>query len=134
MKNRITCENISELKEGEIFCFGANLANVHGAGAALLARKWGAKIGYGGLQGQTYAIPTKDFKIRTLSIDQIKYHVNRFITYAKSNPKLTFLVTQVGCGLAGYTPAEIAPLFSSAVHVENIHLPLCFWEILNVNT
>lgn len=129
--NPITPENITELKENEIFVFGSNLIGRHGAGAALLARKWGAKIGYGrGPKGKTYAIPTKDGKLQTLPLEHIQYHVHRFINYAKINRENVFLVTQIGCGLAGYSPEEIAPLFSLAVGIENISLPACFLKIL----
>lgn len=103
-------------KEGEIFVFGSNLAGVHGAGAALHAREhYGAVLGEGrGRHGQSYAIPTKDFKIKTLPIDSISGYVKEFIFYALRNPEEAFYVTRVGCGLAGYTDEDIAPLFSSA--------------------
>lgn len=130
--NPITSEEIESLKPNEIFCFGSNLAGIHGAGAALLARKWGARIGYGiGPKGQTYAIPTKDGRLRTLPLEHIQYHVHRFINYAKAHSEYVFLVTQIGCGLAGYSPKEIAPLFSSAVGIENISLPQCFLDVLS---
>ena len=132
MESRITKENITELASGEIFVFGSNLEGRHGAGAALTALKWGAKmhIGYG-CRGQTFAIPTKGFKIQTLSIDVISTYTEMFIRYATLKPELTFLVTEIGCGLAGYKPEDIAPLFKDAIDVENIHLPKRFWDILN---
>jgi hypothetical protein len=133
MKNRITSDNISGLSENQIFVFGSNEGGKHGAGAAKTALTWGAKWGQAqGLQGRTYGIPTKDSSIRrVLSIDEIKPYVDNFIEFAKNNPHLTFLVTEIGCGLAGYKPKDIAPLFEKTVDVENIHLPQRFWHKLN---
>ena len=118
-------EFINELKSNEIFVFGSNLSGRHGKGAAKQALTWGAKWGQAsGLQGKTYGIPTKDASIRrTLSINEIKPFVDEFISFAKSNPELTFLVTEIGCGLAGYKPKDIAPLFKDAKGIENIKLP-----------
>jgi hypothetical protein len=98
-----------------IFVFGSNLAGRHGKGAALYARKHrGAIYGQGqGLQGQSYGIPTKDEKIRTLPIDRIAAHIERFLKFAQSHPELEFLVTPVGCGLAGYRQEQIKPLFGA---------------------
>lgn len=100
----------------EIFVFGSNLAGRHGKGAALEARKnWGAIYGVGwGRQGDSYAIPTKDRQILTLPLVVIEKHVNDFIIYALANPHLTFRLTAIGTGLAGYTPADIAPMFKGA--------------------
>lgn len=131
MNQRITSKRIDSLQTGEVFVFGSNLSGIHGAGAAKMALRWGAKYGIGvGLQGSTYALPTKDEKIRTLPIDRIAVFVDDLIEFAKNNTQLTFLVTEVGCGLAGLTPEEVAPLFKDAVDVENIHLPESFWRIL----
>ena len=96
-----------------IFVFGSNLAGRHGKGAALYAREHhGAVYGQGaGLQGSSYAIPTKDAQIRTLPLLHIRGYVDDFKTFAASRPDLLFQVTAIGCGLAGYTPADIAPLF-----------------------
>lgn len=128
MNGRITSPRITELQPGEIFVFGSNLEGHHGGGAALLAwKKWGAIWGQGtGLQGQTYGIPTMHG-----GPDRIKPYVDEFISFARQHPELTFLVTEIGCGIAGFRPAEIAPLFRDAVNVENIHLPQRFWEVLN---
>ena len=125
--NRITPEYITSLKPNEIFVFGSNLAGMHGGGAARTARLYfGAVMGNGdGPQGQSYAIPTMQGGVET-----IRPYVNKFIDYAKAHPELTFLVTPIGCGIAGFTPDEIAPLFEEAVSVENIHLPQSFWEEL----
>lgn len=132
-KQRITPDNISVLVNNQIFVFGSNLAGKHGKGAAKLACCWGAEWGQAdGLQGLTYGIPTKDASIRrTLSIEEIKPFVDSFIIFAVEHPNLTFLVTEIGCGLAKLTPEDVAPLFKEAIDVVNIHLPLTFWNILN---
>lgn len=99
-------------RSDEVFVFGSNLAGVHGAGAAKQALKYGAKWGRGiGLVGMTYAIPTKDHDIRTLQVDTIKPYIDRFVKFTNTYPDANFFVTRVGCGLAGYKDAEIAPLF-----------------------
>ena len=115
-----TPERITELQPGEIFVFGSNLAGMHGGGAAYIAyRKFGAIMGQGvGLQGQSYAIPTMQGGVET-----IRPYVDEFITFAKEHQELTFLVTRIGCGIAGFTDEEIAPLFADAHGVENIVLP-----------
>lgn len=125
-------ENITELKDSEVFVFGSNESGRHGKGAAKTALKWGAKWGQAsGLQGKTYGIPTKDASIRrTLNISEIQKYVDVFIEFAKYNPSKTFLVTEIGCGLAGYKPKQIAPLFKDAVGVENILLPIRFLHVL----
>ena len=132
MYNRITPDEIKKLSEGEIFVFGSNLSGRHGKGAAKTALGWGAKWGQGaGLQGRTYGIPTKDASIRrTLTITEIKPFVDEFIQFARDNQELTFLVTEVGCGLAGIKPKDIAPLFRECTYVRNIHLPNKFWHKL----
>ena len=129
---RTTPENITKLKYYEVFVFGSNLSGRHGLGAAKTALKWGAKWGQAsGIQGQTYGIPTKDASIsRTLTINEIKPYIDEFITYAKANPNTIFLVTEVGCGLAGLKPKQIAPLFKEAIGVPNIYLPDRFWHKL----
>lgn len=133
MNDRITPDNITELKDNEVFVFGSNLAGIHGAGAAKLARmKFGAKLYKGeGRYGRTYAIPTKDETINTLPKFEISIVVNRFINYATKCPDDVFLVTEIGCGLAGYTPEDIAPMFMRAKDIKNIHLPQRFWNIIN---
>ena len=128
-KKRTTSNHIKELQPNEIFVFGSNLNGFHGGGAAKLAcEKWGAIWGQGvGLQGQTYAIPTMQGGTET-----IKPYVDEFIQFAKENPDKTFLVTEIGCGIAGFQPNEIAPLFMDAVNVENIYLPENFWNEFNM--
>ncbi len=109
---------ITTLKESQIFVFGSNLAGIHGAGAARQAYdSFGAVWGQGeGLQGQSYAIPTKDAEIRTLKLFLIQYYVGRFLEFAAANPNLEFLVTPIGTGLAGYTLEDIEPFF---FHIPN---------------
>lgn len=99
-----------------IFVFGSNLAGRHGKGAALTAfRQHGAIYGQGtGLQGNSYAIPTKDEHIQTLPLNKIKKYVDTFVRFAELNPDMKFQVTRVGCGLAGYEDADIAPMFAHA--------------------
>lgn len=99
-----------------IFVFGSNLAGRHGKGAALeAATLHGAIRGQGeGRQGNSYAIPTKDSNLHPLPLYEIKRHVNRFKVYAITNPKLEFQVTRIGCGLAGYSDHEIAPMFKGS--------------------
>ena len=126
MTKRTSEKWIKELKENEIFVFGSNLDGFHGGGAAELAMEWGAIWGQGvGLQGKTYAIPTM-FN----SVVEIKPYVDEFIQFAKVNPKLKFLVTEIGCGIAGFRALEIAPLFIEAYkeNIENIYLPESFYK------
>ncbi len=127
MNTRITPNHITELKPNEIFVFGSNLQGYHGGGAARLAMsQWGAVWGQGtGLQGQTYAIPTMQGGIGT-----IRPYIDQFIKFAQNDPERTFLVTEIGCGIAGFRPADIAPLFKNAINIPNIWLPQRFWEIL----
>ena len=119
-QKRTTPEFITELQPNEIFVFGSNLKGMHGGGAAYIAyRKFGAIMGQGvGLQGQSYAIPTMQGGVET-----IRPYVDEFIAFAKENKNMTFLVTRIGCGIAGFTDEEIAPLFEKAHDVENIVLP-----------
>lgn len=99
-----------------IFVFGSNLSGHHGAGAAREAyENFGAKWGVGiGLTGMAYAIPTKDEKLKTLPLEQISLHVRTFLKYAAKHPNKEFFVTAIGCGLAGYDPRQIAPMFKDA--------------------
>lgn len=120
-----TPENITDLKPNEIFVFGSNYAGIHGAGAALLARqKFGAITGNGlGLMGQSYGIATKNRKLETIGLPTIQAQIVRLFKFAASRPELTFLVTKIGCGLAGYSVEEIAPLFRSKEIPANVILP-----------
>ena len=128
MYNReYTPERITELKPNEIFVFGSNLAGAHGGGAARLAyNRFGAIWGQGvGLQGQSYAIPTMQGDVET-----IKPYVDEFIRFAKQHLEQKFLVTKIGCGIAGFKVDEIAPLFYHAIDSENIVLPKEFDDIV----
>ncbi len=119
-KKRTTPEFITSLQPNEIFVFGSNLKGLHGGGAAYIAyRKFGAIMGQGvGLQGQSYAIPTMQGGVET-----IRPYVDAFIQFAKEHPEKTFLVTRIGCGIAGFADEDISPLFEDAHSVENIVLP-----------
>ncbi len=124
MYNReYTPEMISELKKNEIFVFGSNLGGFHAGGAARVANlKFGAVWGQGvGLQGQSYAVPTMHG-----GVDVIKPYVDEFVQFALAHPELKFLVTRIGCGIAGFTAAEIAPLFAQTIDMENVILPRDF--------
>lgn len=118
-----TPERITSLRADEVFVFGSNLAGMHGGGAAYAAfKKFGAIWGRGvGLQGQSYAIPTMQGGVET-----IKPYVDDFIDFARSRPDLFFYVTRIGCGIAGFADAEIAPLFAAARAIPNICLPESF--------
>ena len=124
-KGRITPEWIDSLKDNEVFVFGSNLAGMHGGGAARVARlRFGAVMGQGvGLQGQSYAIPTMQGGVET-----IRPYVDDFIAFAQAHPDKQFLVTPIGCGIAGFEPEDIAPLFEGAKEVKNISLPESFWR------
>lgn len=124
---RYTPERIISLAANEIFVFGSNLAGMHGGGAAHLAySRFGAVWGQGvGLQGRSYAIPTMQGGVET-----IRPYVDEFIKFAGQNKHLTFLVTRIGCGIAGFRDEEIAPLFKEALGAGNIILPKEFMECL----
>ena len=109
----------------EILVFGSNLSGIHGAGAARHARlHHGAIMGQGmGLQGTSYALPTKGVNISFMPLTDIGRHVAAFISFAHIRPDLTFRVTRVGCGLAGFKDTEIAPLFRGALGLSNVRLP-----------
>lgn len=104
------------MKQGMIFVFGSNEAGIHGAGAALEARKsHGAKLGIGfGHVGNSFAIPTKDEELKQLPLRSIRQYVRMFLAYAEASPDLIFQVTRIGCGLAGYSDKDIAPMFKEA--------------------
>lgn len=125
---RVTPENIVELKEDQIFVFGSNVYGHHDGGAARVAvEKFGAVYGQGqGLQGRSYAIPTMH-----LSLEAIRQQVEEFINFADAHPEMTFLVTRIGCGIAGFRDEEIAPLFARAYSLPNVWLPASFWKVLS---
>lgn len=124
---RVAPDMIMTLQPNEIFVFGSNLNGRHRGGAARQAFKYfGALWGEGfGHYGQSYAIPTMHG-----GPAEIQSYVSCFIAYARCHPELRFLVTRIGCGIAGYADADIAPLFREAMEVENILLPASFWEVL----
>lgn len=126
-KERISPDNITTLGENEIFVFGSNLQGCHGGGAARTAyRHFGAEWGKGtGRTGRCYAIPTMHG-----GVDAIRPYVDEFISYAKSHPELKFLVTRIGCGIAGFKDSQIAPLFRECLSLSNVYLPATFVRIL----
>lgn len=131
-KNRIDCPNITssridQLERNEIFVFGSNLDGHHIGGAAKVANmKFGAVWGVGvGMTGKTYAIPTMQG-----GVESIRPYVDQFIEFAKSHTDFHFLVTRIGCGIAGFKDEEIAPLFKQALGVMNVYLPKDFYDIL----
>lgn len=123
---------INALDPNDIFVFGSNQSGIHGAGAAKFAfEKFGAVWGQGeGRFGQSYAIPTKDKYICTLPLNKIAEAVQRFFDYATEHPQLKFFVTEIGCGLAGYTPNEVAHMFRDAEICHNVFVPRSFAAIL----
>ena len=127
-EKRVTSERIASLAPGEIFVFGSNLQGMHMGGAARAAYdRFGAIWGQGtGLQGQSYAIPTMHG-----GVEAIRPYTDTFIEFAREHPEMKFLVTRIGCGIAGFQDSEIAPLFKEAVPLENVSLPRSFWEILS---
>lgn len=127
METRYTPEHITSLGPNEIFVFGSNLAGRHGGGAAYAAyKKFGAVWGQGvGLFGQSYAIPTMQG-----GVDTIRPYVDEFIQFAKARPELKFYVTRIGCGIAGFRDADIAPLFAAALALPNVILPRTFVDCL----
>lgn len=127
IRPRYTPEKITSLQPCEIFVFGSNLQGMHGGGAARMAyRKFGAAWGKGtGLHGQSYAIPTMHGGVET-----IRPYVEEFIAFARTHKELTFLVTPIGCGIAGFKAEDIAPLFKDAIAEENIILPESFEKVI----
>lgn len=127
-KKRISSNYIIALTPNEIFVFGSNLQGMHGGGAAKKAyMDFGAEWGKGvGLFGQSYAIPTMQGGLET-----IKPYVDDFIRFAQTHDALDFLVTEIGCGIAGFTPKEIAPLFFKVIEndIRNVYLPESFYLV-----
>lgn len=130
-KNRTDNPNIASsridiLEKDEIFVFGSNLEGKHLGGAAKAAHiKFGAQWGVGvGLTGQSYAIPTMQGGVKT-----IKPYVDQFIEYAKEHQEKKFLVTRIGCGIAGFKDEEIASLFKKATSLKNVYLPISFLKV-----
>ncbi len=124
--HRIASDRIANLADGEVFVFGSNIQGFHGGGAAWYAHKnFGAEWGVGeGLTGRTYALPTMEGEA------SLQRAVQNFTDCARQHKELTFLVTAVGCGIAGYTPDEVAPLFKEAAALENVYLPQVFVDVI----
>lgn len=124
---RYTPDNITSLGEDEIFVFGSNLDGNHAGGAARVAlERFGAVMGQGvGIQGRSYAIPTMQG-----GVESIRPYVDDFFELAEEWDQTTFLVTRIGCGIAGFTDEEIAPLFDRALDMYNVVLPESFVRIL----
>lgn len=140
MQNRTTPERIDTPLPGQIPVVDTNLAGT----AINFSAFWADKNCEGGMKDVTFGfnshetafgIPTKDEKIKTLPLDKIRAQVDKFIGWANvwryARPDDVFLVTPIGCGLAGYTPEQIAPMFAEAVELQNVHLPASFWRVLN---
>ena len=131
MSNKVfTPENISKLKQNEVFVFGSNKAGNHVGGAARVAvEKFGAIMGHGeGLQGQSYAIPTLDEQMDKVSTEELTRSVRRFADYTRYNTDKVFYVTKIGCGIAGFSVEEIVEVFKSVSFGDNVVLPQEFGE------
>ena len=124
-EKRFTPERITSLGEGEIFVFGSNLNGYHAGGAARMAvTNFGAKFGQGeGLQGSSYALPTLSKDMQQLPLVDLGNALDRLIECAKKHPELTFFMTKVGCGIAGFKIEQIAELFFEREMPENVILP-----------
>lgn len=125
---RVSPDQIDNLEANEIFVFGSNAQGLHRGGAARHARHhFGAIMGQGeGLQGQSYAIPTME------GIEEMRHAIHRFALFASEHSTLRFLVTRIGCGVAGYPVNQIAPLFTECIDLENVALPADFWNVLGL--
>lgn len=126
LPTNVTPSQVNVLTDGEIFVFGSNFHGAHMGGAARVAKeKYGAVWGIGeGLQGKSYAIPTME------GLENLAPAVQRFTSFARQHKELKFFVTAIGCGIAGYQPEEIAPMFLDAAYLPNVYLPLSFWKII----
>ncbi len=126
LPTRITPSKVNQLLQGDIFVFGSNFEGRHLSGAAHAAKeRYGAVWGIGeGLQGQSYAIPTME------GLDSLRPAVERFTSFACQHTELRFYVTAIGCGIAGHSPEEVAPMFLKAAFLPNVYLPLSFWKII----
>ena len=131
MEKRYTPENITELKENEVFVFGSNMNGNHAGGAAYLAvEKFGAEMGNAeGIQGQSYAIPTLDKDMKRINLTDLEQSISRFYDYADSHPELTFYLTKIGCGIAGYEESDIATVVNCRDIPKNVIIPEEFTHI-----
>ncbi|WP_302280254.1 A1S_2505 family phage non-structural protein [Brachyspira pilosicoli] len=132
---RVSEKHIDKLEDDEVFVFGSNTEGMHAGGAARMAMNWGAVYGKAfGLQGKTFAIPTVDYtRSGKMSIDEIKKYVDEFLDFTIKNKDKKFLVTEIGCGIAGFKVSEIAPLFRKALEYSNVYLPERFINYLKYN-
>lgn len=132
---RVSAKNIDKLEDDEVFVFGSNTEGMHAGGAARMAMNWGAVYGKAfGLQGKTFAIPTVDYtRSGKMSVDEIKKYVDEFLDFTIKNKDKKFLVTEIGCGIAGFKVSEIAPLFRKALEYSNVYLPERFINYLKEN-
>lgn len=123
---RVTPDNITRLGASEVFVFGSNAKGIHGGGAARYAMEhFGAIMGEGhGLHGKSYAIDSMS------GLGILAEEIKKFADYAKANPRKKFLVTAIGCGIAGYHESDIAPLFECSKDICNISLPASFWDVI----
>ena len=132
---RVSAKHIDKLEDDEVFVFGSNTEGMHAGGAARMAMNWGAIYGKAfGLQGKTFAIPTVDYtRSGKMSVDEIKKYVDEFLDFTIKNKDKKFLVTEIGCGIAGFKVSEIAPLFRKALEYSNVYLPERFINYLKDN-
>lgn len=132
---RVSAKHIDKLEDDEVFVFGSNTEGMHAGGAARMAMNWGAIYGKAfGLQGKTFAIPTVDYtRSGKMSVDEIKKYVDEFLDFTIKNKDKKFLVTEIGCGIAGFKVSEIAPLFRKALEYSNVYLPERFINYLKEN-
>lgn len=132
---RVSEKHIDKLEDDEVFVFGSNTEGMHAGGAARMAMNWGTIYGKAfGLQGKTFAIPTVDYtRSGKMSIDEIKKYVDEFLDFTIKNKDKKFLVTEIGCGIAGFKVSEIAPLFRKALEYSNVYLPERFINYLKEN-
>lgn len=123
----VTPELVESLKPGQVYVYGSDLLGLHvGRTARLAVEKFGAVMGEGsGLWGQSYGIPTMQGPA-----ERVKPYVEEFTDFAKYHRDMKFLVTKVGCGIAGFDAREIAPMFKEASELKNVWLPQEFWDVL----
>jgi len=128
IEGRITADEVHSLQDGEIFVFGSNAQGMHGAGAARAAWKhYGAIWGNGhGLQGRSYAIDSMS------GLPELQAEAERFVQFAGEHPEMHFLLTRIGCGIAGFTDQQVAPLFAACREMSNVSLPMSFWNVIGM--
>lgn len=130
---RITPEIITHPSQDENVLIGTNEAGIHGAGIARAAMNWGARMGQGfGPMSNCFGLPTKDWQIQTLPLEEIERYVKRYLAWTKlqRNFKWKYMITPIGCGLAGYEPVDIAPMFEECLNNRKFWLPKSFIEVI----